>query len=242
MNTSLAQAIAASEPLRHYMHDSYNTMRLDMGVFTAAFPFLVWLSGVFYGKKMPGSLSAYYWLIDSPVNTPRIVFAGGLIAVALFFFVYRGFRRSEGAAFNLAAVFAVGVALIPKANGNWDPGIAHAASAIALFLCLGYVLWFRSHDTLEELAKSGAAPKTGKYSVEWHRKRYRLIGVVMALSPVFAAICDRFLRGALGDPKLGKLGVLIFFIESFGIWSFAWYWFLKSAELKRATEDPKAGT
>lgn len=239
MSNYSALRITASQPLLGYMQTSYNTMRFGMGVFTAAFPVAVWISGLLYCKRMPGSLSAYYWLIETEPNTPRTVFVGGLFAVALFFYVYKGYCAREELAFKAAAVFALGVALVPKSHGNWNHPIWHAGFAIALFMCLAYVVWRRAKDTLKELEASGEVPPSGKYSVAWYRRRYRLIGTVMALSPVLAAICDLTLRDVLGDPMQGALGVLIFFVESFGIWAFSWFWFLKGSELRRATKTTR---
>ncbi len=239
----VSEAVVESDLLRNYMIGSYNTMRLGMAAFAAGFPIAVWISGAFYGKKLPGSLSAYYWLLDTEPNHPRIVFVGGLFAMALFFFVYKGFSPKEDKLLNVAAFCAVGVALVPKSHGSWDPGYWHAGVAIALFVCLACVIRFCAGDTLEELEKSGNAPKEGPYSVAWHQKRYRLISYVMVLSPLIAGALDLSLGGSFGDPDLGKLGTTIFFVEAVGIWVFGWYWLLKSQELRRATDkkEPEAG-
>src|SRR5262245_46842116 len=67
-----AAALRASEPLRVYMILSFDTLRNGMWIFTAAFPVAVYVAGLFYGRALPGSLSAYYWLIRSEPNIPRI--------------------------------------------------------------------------------------------------------------------------------------------------------------------------
>lgn len=231
-----ASALRASDPLRVYMIVSYDTLRNGMWIFTALFPVAVYLTGLFYGQKLPGSLSAYYWLVHTEPNTPRTVFVGGLLAFALFFLLYRGFTKKEDWALNAAAVFAAGVAFIPKADGAWDPGYWHGGSAVALFLCLAYVIWARAKDTFEEFEKSGEAPATGRGSLAWYKKHYKVASGVMAASPVIAVVLDLVVgKGfGLGDPDLGKLGTIIFFVECVGIWAFARYWYLKRSEIRQS--------
>jgi hypothetical protein len=231
-----AAALRASDPLRVYMILSFDTLRDGMWIFTAAFPVAVYVAGLFYGQALPGSLSAYYWLIRSEPNIPRIILVGGLLAFALVFLLYRGFTKKENRALNAAAAFAAGVAFIPKADGAWDPGYWHGGSAVALFLCLAYVMWFRAKDTFEEFQRSGEAPPAGKGSLDWYKKHYKIAGGVMAASPVIAVTLDMVVGKwlGLGDPDLGKLGTIIFFIESVGIWAFARYWFLKRSEIRQS--------
>lgn len=234
MNASAA--LRASEPLRVYMIVSFDTLRNGMWIATALFPVAVYVSGLFYGRKLPGSLSAYYWLVDTEPNIPRLVFVGGLLAFALVFLLYKGFTKQENRALNAAAVFAAGVALIPEGHGAWDPGLLHGISAVALFLCLAYVIWFRAKDTFEEFEKSGEAPATGKGSLAWYKARYKFVSVVMAASPLIAVVLDLVVGKALqlGDPKLGVLGTIIFFVECVGIWAFSRYWFLKRSEIRQS--------
>jgi hypothetical protein len=235
MTTMRFSAVRASEPLRVYMILSYDTMRNGNWIVTALYPVAVYLSGlIFFHKKLPGSLSAYYWLVtpDEP-NVPRTIFVGGLFAFAVFFLLYRGFSRAENRALNAAALFAALVALIPKAHGTWNPGIAHATAAILLFLCLAYVIWTRAKDTFKEFEKSGEAPATGKGSLTWYKTQYRGVSIAMGATPVIAVVLDQVVGKwlGLGDPDLGKLGTIIFFVESGGIWAFARYWYLKRSEL-----------
>jgi hypothetical protein len=236
MTTKNVSALRASEPLRVYMMLSFDVLRNGMWIATALFPLAVYASGLFYGRKLPGSLSAYYWLVDSEPNIPRNVFVGGLLAFALVFLLYRGFTKWENYALNAASVFAAGVAFIPKADGSWDPWILHGASAIALFVCLAYVVWFRAGDTFEEFEKSGEAPASGKGSLAWYKKRYKIASVIMAASPVIAVALDLVFGKALGlgDPDLGKLGTIIFFVECVGIWAFSRYWYLKRSEIRQS--------
>lgn len=236
MTTMNLAALRASEPLRIYMILSFDTLRNGMWIFTALFPVAVYLSGLVYGQKLPGSLSAYYWLVESEPNTPRNVFVGGLLAFAVFFLLYEGFTKWENRALNAAAFFGAGVAFIPKAHGDWDPGIWHGTSAVLLFLCLAYVIWFRAKDTFEEFEKSGEAPASGKGSLGWYKTQYRIASLVMAASPVLAVALDLVLgKGlGLGDPNLGTLGTIIFFVECVGIWAFSRFWYLKRSEIRQS--------
>jgi hypothetical protein len=235
MTTMNVSAVRASRPLQIYMILSYDTMRNGIWIITALYPVAVYLSGlIFFHRKLPASLSAYYWLVapDEP-NIPRTIFVGGLFAFAVFFLLYRGYSKQENRVLNAAAFFAVLVALIPKAHGTWDPKIVHATAAILLFFCLAYVIWTRAKDTFEEFEKSGEAPPTGKVSLAWYKKQYRRVSIAMGATPVVAFVLDQVVGKwfGLGDPDLGKLGTIIFFVESGGIWAFSWYWYLKRSEL-----------
>jgi hypothetical protein len=215
---------------------SYDHLRNGMWKITALFPLVVYLTGLAYGQELPGSLSAYYWLVETEPNIPRIVFVGGLFAFALLFFLYRGFTKLEDRFLDAAALFALGIALIPKQHGAWDPSYWHGGSAVALFLCLAYLIWVRAKDTFEEFEKSGEAPATGKGSLGWYKKHYRIVSVVMALSPIIAVVLDLIFGKVLGlgDPDLGKLGTVVFFVECVGIWAFARFWYLKRTEIRQS--------
>lgn len=220
--------------LQEHVLGTYVSLRYGIAVITLLFPLVVYVVGKLSGVGLQSSLSEYYWADRIDPNTPRTVFVGGLFAIAVFMYLYKGFTQAEDLALNAAAVLAAGVALIPMQDGAWNPGIWHGTCAIAMFVCLAYVVWFRAGDTLSLLPEKiaeGSALK--RYSRAWYQRQYRVIGFVMLLSPVSAAIANATLGGRW----------YIFFIESAGIWAFGWYWFAKSSELKRslATEHALRG-
>lgn len=212
--------------LMEHVLSTYHTLRYGMAVVTLLFPVVIYLAGEFSGEGLKGSLSAYYWA-DTPgaePYLPRTLFVGGLFAIAAFMYLYKGFTFAENLAMNSAALLAVGVALVPKSHGAWDPGIWHGVFSVAMFLCLVYVVWFRAGDTLDlHPPDSSAGPVTKPYSRAWYQAQYASLGTVMLLSPVTAVILELM----VGDRSY------VFFIEAAGIWAFGLYWLAKSAELKR---------
>jgi hypothetical protein len=224
--------------LQQHVFGTYVTLRYGIAVITLLFPGLVFLAGELSGVGLQGSVSQYYWAVTTEPNTARSVFVGGLFAVAVFMYLYKGFTHAENIALNSAAVLAALVALVPKHEGAWDPGIWHGTFAVSMFVFLTYVVWFRSGDTLSLLppeVAEGSALK--RYSRNWYRMRYRVIALVMLVSPVTAAILNETTAVLTANRKDNWY---IFFIESAGVWGFAWYWFAKSSELKRSLATLKA--
>jgi hypothetical protein len=192
-----------------------------MVIIGAALPIAVAAVGAFYGVSLRPSISAYYWAApEGTVLSPRDVFVGCLCAIAACLWLYKGFSSVENAALNLAGMFAVGVAVFPTAK---DPAAGgtfsiHGTSAVLLFLCLVFVVWFCAGDTLKALRKLDAA------AARVYRDAYRVLGLVMLVSPITAF----FLNWLIGGRKS-----YIFFVETLGIEAFAAYWFFKGRELAK---------
>jgi len=210
--------------LRDHIYGTYVSLRYGLAAMGAALPLVLFVIGWFHGVGLQGSLSAYYWAPDG-VNAPaRNWFVGSLFALAACLYLYKGFTRAENVALNLAAVFAVGVALIPSEwNCTADCGrfSAHGTSAVLMFLCLVFVVWFCAHDTLTLLPEPIAAR---------YRKTYRTLGLVMLASPLTAFVMNSFLGG----------GSYVFFVEAAGIWAFAAYWLVKSSEFGKSQVTRRA--
>jgi hypothetical protein len=223
--------LSPSELKKHIL-STYLTLRFGIAVITLAFPFAVFLSGWISHVDLQSSLSAYYWADEAGLNTPRTVFVGGLFAIGAFLYLYKGYTRAENIVLNFAALFGVGVALVPTPQKNgWDPGIWHAVLAIATFACLAYVVLFQAKKTLHELpVQTASGPVTKRYSHKWYVARYNVIGSVLLASPITAAILDR---------SIGR-NSYTFFIESAGVMAFGWYWLAKSSEIKRSSAEHKA--
>lgn len=215
-----------SRELQAHLIGTYISLRHGMAVIGAALPIVLAGIGAVHGIRLAKSISEYYWVANGGDPPARSWLVGLLFAVAACLYLYKGFTVAENLALNGAALFAVGVALIPTPTDCEPcPFTLHGTSAVLLFLCLFYVVWFRSADTLKLLGDDG---KTAKY-----RKTYRLIGAAMAASPVIAFILN-WVTGASS---------YTFFIETAGIWAFAAFWWVKSRELKEssATVDAVRG-
>jgi hypothetical protein len=96
----------------------------------------------------------------------------------------------------------------------------HGVLTILFFLCIAYVCVFRASDTLG-LMKDSACERR-------YRRTYRLLGILMVLSPLPAAILAHLLQASSS---------IIFFAEASGVWVFAFYWIVKGCELRKTDAD-----
>jgi hypothetical protein len=213
------------QELQTHILATYISLRIGMVAIGALLPIVVYLVGAANGIDLAGSISAYYWEANGGDPPSRNWFVGSLFAIAACLYLYKGFRPAENVALNAAAIFAVGVAVFPT-PWNCKPACpsytVHGTSAILLFGCLAYVVWFRARDTLTLLPAESAAR---------YRKLYNVIGLVMLLSPLTAFVLNSI---------VGARTSYVFFIEAAGIWAFAAYWFVKSRELKESSATTKA--
>jgi hypothetical protein len=213
------------DDLPDHVFGTYVSLRYGLAVIGVALPIIVYLIGVANGVKLQSSMSAYYWATQAGNAPSRDWFVGCLFAVAACLYLYKGFTTAENVALNLAGIFAVGVAVIPMA---WECKVdcerfsLHGTSAILLFLCLVYVVWFRARDTLKLLPEA-QRPR--------YKKLYHVIGLVMLASPLIALALNVLLGGG---------AAYVFFIEAAGIWAFAAYWWVKSRELKQSSATTRA--
>jgi hypothetical protein len=220
----------AGKALQDHMFRSYFDMRYGMAIIGFAFPIVVYAAGLYDHVPVQKSLSHYYWATGNGEYIARIWFIGGLFALAALLYLYRGFSRKEDRALNIAALFAVGVAIFPMPRSNtgefWS---VHGFCAMALFACLVYVAWRHAEDTLQYLPdkKDGIDQKAliRKYS-----RAYKIIGLLLAASPVSALLLNWFFAGGTA---------YTFFIESAGIWGFALFWWVKSTELSKSDATNK---
>jgi hypothetical protein len=232
-----------ADKLREHIFSTYLTLRYGIVAIGAILPVVVYLVGVFHNVPLQNSISAYYWASEHDVDSPgmendpqsapsvreapsRDWFVGCLFAVAAFLYLYKGFSAAENVALNLAALFAVGVAVFPM---EWKCGSVcgkysiHGFCAVAMFVCLVYVVWFRATDTLSLIAGDSRRAR--------YRRLYKIIGLVMLASPVTAFVLNSV---------IGSRTSYVFFVEAAGIWAFALYWSVKSTELKHSAATIKA--
>lgn len=211
-----------NDKLQRRVFSTYITLRYGIAVIGALLPLLVYAVGALHHVSLQSSISAYYWAPYGLADAPsRDWFVGCLFAVAALLYLYKGFSTAENLALNAAAIFAAGVAVFPTTwNCTSQRGTfsVHGFCAVAMFVCLVYVVWFRAGDTLSLLV---AHPVL----VARFRRLYKLLGALMLASPLTA-----FLLNA----AIGSHTSYIFFIESAGIEAFAAYWVTKSYELRHS--------
>ncbi len=205
-----------SDELEKHIFATYINLRVGIAIITILFPLLLWAGGAIQGIPLQDSMSAYYHAIFNE-NSMRNWFVGILFAVGVFLYLYKGFSYQENYALNFAGVFVIGVAIFPM---EWNCGeeckkiSMHGTCAVLFFLCIAYVCIRCASDTLYLLNDTVLEQR--------YRLRYKLIGIGMILSPLFALLLTLVFQ---------QFKSYTFFVEAAGIWIFAIYWLLKSQEL-----------
>jgi len=228
--------------LSDHMLRTYQTLRVVLVIIALAFPWVLFIGGRFVFDHIPlqASISDYYHassasiakrdedkskhLPPDPLNSGRGVmrnwFVGVLFAISGLLAVYKGFRPAEDVALNLAALFAVLVALIPNAwEGDGTPW--HGIFAVAFFLCISYVCIFTASATLS-LVEEDRRKRL--------RRVYKALGWAMVVFPLLAVILTY------------STGRYIFFAEATGVYAFGFYWLVKTLEIRQTKADQKAAS
>ncbi|NNG25541.1 hypothetical protein [Telluria aromaticivorans] len=216
--------------LQEHMLGTYYGLRVGLAVVGIMLPIVVLFAGVIlHHVWLEPSISQYYHTKGRlSYFTTRDLFVGGLFAAGTCLYLYKGFSNKENVALNLAGVFALFVALIPTAAVSSDRGLVsvlHGTSAVIFFFCIAYVSLFRSHDTLPLLPSA----KRARYA-----RGYRCTGLAMIASPLAAVALSLVLEPG------SQFKTLIFWLETFAVWSFAAYWTIKTFEM-RETRAEKRG-
>lgn len=212
---------------------SYRVLRRRIGILAFAFPLLLVAVGYLWGITLRPTLSEYYFAPD-PVrvdHTPvRLWFCGILFIVSFFLYRYQGFSKNEDRWLSAAGLFALGVAIFPMSfEGRDEYGFVmawigltkfslHYICAVAAFGCIAVVIVWYADSTLSELKDSDPSAYR-KYKIT-----YILIAAFMVLS-----IAISMLLNYQSDGK----GSFILLAETFGIWAFAAYWFVKNSEMSK---------
>jgi hypothetical protein len=223
------------------MLQSYRSLRTWIGVLAIAFPPLLILVGLFWRIDVQPTLSNYYFAPDPATvdQTPvRLWFCGILFVVGFFLARYPGFTKHEKWWLNAAGGFALGVAIFPMAfNGRdqWGFVLAwlhlpsqlslHGICAVVAFLCIAVAIFWYSDATLSELETSDP-PAYRRY-----RWAYRGIAAFMVLS-IGITVGLKYLFDSWGITSFWA-PYTILLAETFGIWAFAAYWFVKNSEMKK---------
>jgi hypothetical protein len=218
------------DELQEHMLWTYYGLRVGLAAIGIALPILVLLAGgVLHDVWLEPSLSAYY---HTPPRllwfTTRDILVGGLLAASACLYLYKGFSNKENIALNLAGVFAVFVALLPTAAAGQPSGAVsklHGTSAVLFFLCIAYVSLFRSGDTLHLLSPAKRGP---------YERLYKATGMAMIASPLAAVVLSFVLTPA------SPVTTLTFWVETFGVWSFAAYWIIKTREMRESHAERHA--
>ncbi len=208
--------------LQEHMRGTYFNLRVGIGVIGFTLPWLLWFGGqIGDHEPLRASMSAYYY---SP--TMRDTFVGALVAIGLFLYLYKGFSSAENWVLNLAGALAIGVAMVPTSS---QPGVNsvsskfHGTFAVLFFICIAYVCVFRASDTLSLIRDTRKANKL--------RAIYRLLGIGMVISPLFAVVLTFLLQPATQERSL------TFFVEAVAVLIFATYWLTKSQEMKNTNAE-----
>jgi amino acid transporter len=235
---------SSGEPidLSEHMLATYQTLRVVLVIIALAFPWVLWIGGRFVFDHIPlqASMSDYYHAstesikdrnerkstgaAPDPLNSGRGVmrnwFAGVLFAIGGLLAVYKGFRPAEDLALNLAALFAVLTALVPNTwEGDGPPW--HGIFAVTFFVCIAYVCIFTASATLS-LVNEDRRKRL--------RRVYKTLGWAMVVFPVGAAILTY------------ATGRFIFVAEAGGVYAFAFYWLVKTLEIRQTNADRRAAS
>jgi hypothetical protein len=106
--------------------------------------------------------------------------------------------------------------------GSDDIAFLHYAFAFLLFVCMAFVAWACSEETLVQLDK----PTRDRF-----RNAYFTLAALMIVAPV-ATVAMTYI--------LGFYDRRVFFVELGGIWTFSAYWLLKSYELSLSKAERMA--
>jgi len=208
------------------------------GKMQAGIPLATHSMSAYYHLSAAPSIAANgdynYTLIPAKLGAMRNWFVGALFAVGTLLIAYKGVRPLEDWVLNIAGMMAWGVAVFPMdwpiksetapfSLGRIFSSISlHGICAAVLFLCIAYVCIFRAWDTVtNELMPDATKRKRYKFT-------YQVLGWLMALSPFCAWAFT-----------MGSRNHVTFWIEAFGVWTFAAYWFVKSRELSEIKFDEK---
>ena len=212
------------EDLRKNILSTYFTLRMGIVVLSAALPVGLYAYSLYVDHGLvETSMSAFYGAHDGAM---RNWFVGVLCAVGAFLILYQGFSPLEDWLLNVAGGFAVLTAITPCncwCDAGGDSSTWHQVFAIAFFACMASVVWFCAEDTITLLPTKALQDK--------YKRTYRGIAFGLVASPVAALAVSYVLQNYVSRT---------FYIEWFGVWVFAFYWFTKSAEFKITSAEKRA--
>jgi hypothetical membrane protein len=230
------------------MMATFLSLRVGVGVIGIILPLLLWFGGNFVQIHLADSMSAYYHANracidpqrpepDAPCSTNplptgegpmRNWFVGALFVIGVCLYLIKGFSKWENLLLTIAGILAVCVAIFPM---PWTGGKAvgfpmHYVSAVTFFIFIAFVCLFCSGKTLKFMPDIPNREKV----IARYKFRYRVLAILMVLSPAAAYVCNEFFRQ----------DHLVFLAETFGIWAFGIYWLVKTMELSLSDVERRA--
>lgn len=205
---------------------SYKLLRKLIGFIGILLPVVLVLGSFITGKytTVQPSISDYYF------TTMGDVFVGNLCAVSLFLFCYKGYDYRDNITANLAAFFAVCIALFPTTTNlernhlgiieNESVASAlHFTSAVLFFCCLAFfcIYLFRLPRDKENQSRE----KKIRNNV------YLTCGSIILLCIVFLGLY--FGIKSLQEKLSGYYPVII--LETLALWAFGISWIVKGEAL-----------
>jgi len=204
--------------LRH----TYFALRMGAGLLGLFLPLVLvgWgLSHEVAWNRM-GSLSAFYWLSQSPPADSNALlrnwFVGSLVAVGTCLIIYRGYGNLENWLLNFAGLAAAVVAFnpMPWPQLHEDRLHIHYTAAVTFFLLIAATIWFCASDTLSAIASE-------KVRARW-ASTYKVFAIAILVVPLAG-----YLLAAKDHHTI--------WIEALGVWVFSAYWFAKTYELSNVS-------
>jgi hypothetical protein len=194
---------------------SFRALRRAIGMIGIALPIALVVGENLFGERgILDSISSYYWS-----EAMRDLLVGSLCAIGVFLGSYRGEKRWDSLAGNLACVFAIGVALFPCSKPmepRTPSNYVHYSSAAGLFLTLAYYCLF---------SFTGQDPGTVPTEKKPIRNGvYRTCGCIILICIVAIAAVGAF-------PPESTAKNFVFWLEATAIWAFGWSWYIKGKGL-----------
>jgi hypothetical protein len=205
---------------------SYLFLSLGMGLVAVFLPIaLVAVAG--YHDHF--SISYFYHVTDASRN----IFVGSMCAIGVFLVLFHGLSSLENWILNAAGAAAISVAMNPmhvyggphasaveqQCPAVKDAGLfsIHAASATFFFVCLAVAAVVLAKGRVKYIIYP---PLRRRFIIA-----YNLAGFLMVAMPVAVFALHQIDGKSCESPW-------IFWIECFGIWAFASFWFVKTCEYR----------
>lgn len=198
-------------------------LRRGIGLLGILFPVILFLGAKIFGNcpNVQPSISDYYH------TCMRDVFVGVLWIIGIALFTYRGPKKEDNRATNLACLFAITISLFPTTLKDESSSChictnvftcesIHIVSAVSFFLVLTYIA-YSLFPQLEE----GAILTQEKLK---RNKIYRLCAYIMFGSLIVIGLFMKFCDSL--PTNIQKLPILFIF-EWIALWAFGMSWIVK---------------
>lgn len=206
------------KPQHNNLVHSYLSLRKAVGWIGILLPFALMAGAnfIFDGNVILRSISHYYY------SGMRDVFVGGVCAIALFLFFYRGYDNWgkinwDNLLSSLAGLFAIGIAIFPTTETGSASlsGIVHLICACAFFVILAAFSLFI-------FTKKGPSPTDEK---NIRNQIYVACGLTMAVCMIAIAVFMNFGDGSLSGSSF------VFWAEALALVAFGISWLTKGGSL-----------